>query len=90
MNMLKRVLERREAFTHAHSVCVLCVSVREMEGDRVCVHVRGEAEQECQHCMKLKCQMSEQSVKSVAPSRPTGCQDAHHALFRCLSLVTSD
>lgn len=74
-----------------HTVCVLCASVREMEGDKsVCVHVRGEAEQECQHCMKLKCQMSEGSVRSVAPARATGCQDAHHALFRCLSLVTAD
>lgn len=68
--------------------CVFCE--RNGRRQRVCVHVRGEAEQERQHCMKLKCQMSEGSFKSVAPSRATGCQDAHHTLFRCLSLVTAD
>lgn len=28
--------------------------------------------------------------KRAAPSRATGCQDAHHALFRYLSLVSVD
>lgn len=82
--------ERREALTRAHSMCFVCVCEREIEGDRECVHVRGEAEQGCQRCVKLNCQMSEGSVKSAAPSRATGCQDAYHALFRCLSLVPAD
>lgn len=65
-------------------VCVL-VWEREMERDRVCVHVRVEAERDCQHRVELMCQMSEESVRVVAPSGGAGCRDAHHALFRCLS-----
>lgn len=51
----------------------------------MCVHIRVEAEQECQHHVKLMCQMSEESVRVVARSRVAGCQGAHHALFRCVS-----
>lgn len=35
--------------------------------------------------MTLMRQMSEESVRVVAPSRVAGCQDAHRALFRCVS-----
>ena len=60
------------ALMHVYSMCGVCVCVlvweREMERDRVCVHVRVEAERDCQHRVELMCQMSEESVRVVAPS----------------------
>lgn len=35
--------------------------------------------------VELMCQMSEESVRAVAASRVAGCQDAYHAVFRCVS-----
>jgi len=53
--MLNKVKISAGERLHMHAQCafIVCMFVceREMEGDRVCVHVRGEAERECQHCV---------------------------------------
>lgn len=46
-----------------------------------CVRVRSKAEQECQHCVTLMCQMSEESV---SVSAPRGSQGVKTPIMLCL------
>lgn len=82
---------------YVFSICMF-VCEREIEGDRMCVHVRGEAEQECQRCVKLMCQMSVESVRVSPPRGSHGvktpsmlCLDSCHCRHTAdVYLVSSD
>lgn len=83
----KGAYEGRGALTRAYSMCLVCVCLWERKRGRqsVCACRRGSragvsALREADVSdVRGKCQ-------SVTPSRVATWQDAHHALFRCMSL----